>query len=185
MSRLVVVSNRVADPRKAAAGGLAVATWCCAIAAVAGASVGTLVGGWEVPTVREGVALVVLGVVLTAVAFGLWYFAVARLGADRAGVLIGLMPVAGLVASVALGEHSSSEIRLVRKTTGSLRKSGWVRNCRQRMPPFMPGISMSSRTRCGRNSIATCNARAGSLTSRTSAPRVADRARRIIRVESG
>ncbi|MFI9011879.1 DMT family transporter [Actinosynnema sp. NPDC053489] len=87
-------------------GGVAVATWCCLVAAVAGAALGTAVGGWRVPTAREGVALVVLGIVLTAVAFGLWYFAVARLGADRAGVLIGLMPVAGLVASVVLGAQA-------------------------------------------------------------------------------
>ncbi|MEV0679998.1 DMT family transporter [Actinosynnema sp. NPDC050436] len=84
-------------------GGVAVATWCCLLAAVAGGALGTFVGGWQVPTPREGVSLVVLGVLVTAVAFGLWYFAVGRLGADRAGVLIGLMPVAGLAASVALG----------------------------------------------------------------------------------
>ncbi|WP_433268457.1 DMT family transporter [Actinosynnema sp. CS-041913] len=93
-------------------GGVAVATWCCFIAAVAGGVVGTFVGGWQLPTVREGTALVVLGILLTAVAFGLWYFAVAQLGADRAGVLIGLMPVAGLVASVALGAQEMTAIAL-------------------------------------------------------------------------
>ncbi|MEU4444671.1 DMT family transporter [Actinosynnema sp. NPDC050801] len=93
-------------------GGLAVATWCCLIAAAVGGVLGTVFGGWQVPTVREGVALVVLGVVLTAVAFGLWYFAVAQLGADRAGVLIGLMPVAGLVASVALGAQALTAVAL-------------------------------------------------------------------------
>ncbi|MBW4719210.1 DMT family transporter [Saccharothrix obliqua] len=84
-------------------GGVAVATWCCFLAAAAGGLVGTFAGGWQLPTTREAGALVVLGVAVTAVAFGLWYFAVARLGADRAGVLIGLMPVAGLAASVVLG----------------------------------------------------------------------------------
>ncbi|GGP60258.1 DMT family transporter [Saccharothrix coeruleofusca] len=97
-------------------GGVAVATWCCFIAAGAGAVLGTFVGGWQVPTVREGVALVVLGTVLTAVAFGLWYHAVARLGADRAGVLIGLMPVAGLAASVALGVQQLTPLN----TSGAL-----------------------------------------------------------------
>ncbi|WP_447009635.1 DMT family transporter [Saccharothrix hoggarensis] len=94
-------------------GGVAVATWCCVIAAVAGGLLGTVFGGWQVPTVREGAALVVLGIVLTAVAFGLWYFAVAQLGADRAGVLIGLMPVAGLVASVALGAQELTAVALL------------------------------------------------------------------------
>ncbi|MCE6994482.1 DMT family transporter [Saccharothrix sp. S26] len=93
-------------------GGVAVATWCCLIAAVGGAALGTVVGGWQVPTAREGVALVVLGIVVTAVAFGLWYFAVAGLGADRAGVLIGLMPVAGLVASVVLGAQALTAVAL-------------------------------------------------------------------------
>jgi drug/metabolite transporter (DMT)-like permease len=94
-------------------GGVAVATWTCLIAAVAGGVLGTVFGGWQVPTVREGLALAVLGVVLTALAFGLWYFAVARLGADRAGVLIGLMPVAGLGASVALGAQELTAMALV------------------------------------------------------------------------
>ncbi|WP_158849047.1 DMT family transporter [Saccharothrix deserti] len=94
-------------------GGAAVATWCCFTAAVAGGVLGTVFGGWQVPSVREGTALVVLGFVLTAVAFGLWYFAVAQLGADRAGVLIGLMPVAGLVASVALGAQELTAVAVV------------------------------------------------------------------------
>jgi len=84
-------------------GGVSVATWACFIAGGVGAVLGTFVGGWQVPTPREVLALVVLAIVLTAVAFGLWYFAVGRLGADRAGVLIGLMPISGLVVSVSLG----------------------------------------------------------------------------------
>ncbi|WP_309115633.1 DMT family transporter [Saccharothrix sp.] len=94
-------------------GGVAVATWCCFLAAGAGGVLGTFVGGWQVPTVREGVALVVLAVVVTAVAFGLWYFAVGRLGADRAGVLIGLMPVAGLGAAVVLGAQGLTVVGVV------------------------------------------------------------------------
>ncbi|ONI86161.1 EamA family transporter [Saccharothrix sp. ALI-22-I] len=94
-------------------GGVAVSTWCCLLAAVAGGALGTVFGGWQVPSVREGTAMVVLGVVLTTVAFGLWYFAVARLGADRAGVLIGLMPVAGLAASVALGAQELTAVAVL------------------------------------------------------------------------
>jgi drug/metabolite transporter (DMT)-like permease len=58
-----------------------------------------------VPTWTEAAAIVVLGVLVTAVAFVCWYTGVAVLGADRAGVLVGLMPVAGLVASVVLGRQ--------------------------------------------------------------------------------
>jgi drug/metabolite transporter (DMT)-like permease len=44
-----------------------------------------------------------LAVAVTAVAFVLWYGAVARLGADRAGLLTGVAPVAAAAAGVALG----------------------------------------------------------------------------------
>jgi drug/metabolite transporter (DMT)-like permease len=84
-------------------GVLGVATWTCLLAAVIGAVAGTFVGGWQVPDTRQTLALVLLAVVVTALAFGLWYFAVSRLGSGRAGVLIGLMPVSGLVTSVLLG----------------------------------------------------------------------------------
>lgn len=84
-------------------GVLGVATWTCLLAAVIGAVVGTFVEGWQMPNATQSFALVTLAVLVTALAFGLWYFAVNRLGSDRAGVLTGLMPVAGLVASVALG----------------------------------------------------------------------------------
>jgi drug/metabolite transporter (DMT)-like permease len=44
-----------------------------------------------------------LAVAVTAVAFVLWYGAVARLGAARAGLLTGVAPVAAAAAGVALG----------------------------------------------------------------------------------
>lgn len=94
-------------------GGVSVATWCCLIAAGTGGVVGTFAGGWQVPTLKQGLALLTLAVVLTAVALGLWYFAVGRLGADRAGVLIGLMPISGLVVSVALGAQEFTLVGLV------------------------------------------------------------------------
>ncbi|TDQ04191.1 EamA family transporter [Labedaea rhizosphaerae] len=97
-------------------GALAVATWTCLIAAVGGAAAGTIVDGaaaWRLPDARETTALIVLGVLVTAVAFGLWYHCVSVLGADRAGVLIGLMPVAGLIASVALGAQPLDVVDVV------------------------------------------------------------------------
>lgn len=68
--------------------------------------VGTVVdpaGAWRWPDARELVALLLLAVVVTAVAFVLWYSCVVDLGADRAGVLIGLMPVSGLAVAVLIG----------------------------------------------------------------------------------
>jgi drug/metabolite transporter (DMT)-like permease len=84
-------------------GVLAVATWTCLLAAAIGAAVGTFVGGWQMPDARQTFSLVLLALLVTALAFGLWYFSVNRLGSDRAGVLIGLMPVSGLVTAVLLG----------------------------------------------------------------------------------
>lgn len=86
-------------------GSFAVSTWCCLLAAVLGAAVGTIVDGssaWQLPSVRESLAMIALGILVTAVGFCCWYRAVSELGADRAGVLIGLMPVSGLAVSVGL-----------------------------------------------------------------------------------
>ena len=57
----------------------------------------------QFPTVTEGLALLYMAVITTAVAFLLWYGGVVRLGADRAGLFAGVMPVAGYVAGVVLG----------------------------------------------------------------------------------
>lgn len=57
----------------------------------------------RVPTVPELAAIGFLAVAVTAVAFVFWYGAVVRLGSDRAGLLIGIMPVAALLAGLALG----------------------------------------------------------------------------------
>lgn len=89
-------------------GAVAASMWSCVLAAVSGAVLSTLLDGfaaWPLPTATEATAIVVLGSLVTAVAFGCWYTGVAVLGADRAGVLIGLMPIAGLTASVVLGRQ--------------------------------------------------------------------------------
>lgn len=101
-------------------GVLGVATWTCLLAAAIGAVLGTFVEGWRVPDARQSFALVVLAVLVTALAFGLWYFSVNRLGSDRAGVLIGLMPVSGLVASVLLGAQEFTLVSAAGATTVAL-----------------------------------------------------------------
>lgn len=101
-------------------GVLAVSTWTCLLAAVIGAVLGTFVEGWRVPDSRQTVALVLLGTLLTAVAFGLWYFAVNTLGPGRAGVLIGLMPVSGLVTSVLMGAQELTLISVIGALTVAL-----------------------------------------------------------------
>lgn len=56
-----------------------------------------------VPDGAELAALAYLAVVVTAVAFLLWYSGLAAIGPARAGLFAGLLPVAALVASVVLG----------------------------------------------------------------------------------
>lgn len=87
-------------------GAVAASMWSCVFAAVGGGVLATLWGGWPAPTATEWTAIVVLGLLVTAVGFAFWYTGVSVLGADRAGVLTGLMPVAGLVAAVLLGRQS-------------------------------------------------------------------------------
>jgi drug/metabolite transporter (DMT)-like permease len=101
-------------------GVLAVSTWTCLLAAGIGAVLGTFVEGWRMPDTRQTVALVLLGTLLTAVAFGLWYFAVNTLGPGRAGVLIGLMPVSGLVTSVLMGAQEQTLISVIGALTVAL-----------------------------------------------------------------
>jgi drug/metabolite transporter (DMT)-like permease len=48
-------------------------------------------------------AIAYLAVAVTAIAFVLWYGAVERLGADRAGLLTGVAPVAAAASGIALG----------------------------------------------------------------------------------
>ncbi|MFJ6993894.1 DMT family transporter [Streptomyces sp. NPDC003090] len=57
----------------------------------------------RLPTPGEAAAFAYLGAAVTAAAFFLWYDALRRLGADRAGLFAGLVPVGALLTTVALG----------------------------------------------------------------------------------
>jgi drug/metabolite transporter (DMT)-like permease len=57
----------------------------------------------RVPTLPEALGLVYLAVVVTVVAFFLWYHSLPRLGAGRAGLFAGLIPVAAIVTGAVLG----------------------------------------------------------------------------------
>lgn len=57
----------------------------------------------RMPTATEATALVYLGTVVSAGAFMLWYSALPRLGADRAGLFAGMVPVGAIVTTVLLG----------------------------------------------------------------------------------
>jgi drug/metabolite transporter (DMT)-like permease len=57
----------------------------------------------RMPTPAEAAALLYLAIVVSAGAFLLWYDALPRLGADRAGLFAGLVPVGAIVTTVLLG----------------------------------------------------------------------------------
>ena len=57
----------------------------------------------RLPTPGQAAAFGYLGAIVTAAAFFLWYDALRRLGADRAGLFAGLVPVGALLTTVALG----------------------------------------------------------------------------------
>lgn len=78
--------------------------WSCGLAAVMLAA-GSLVLAepLRVPTATEAAALGYQALVMTALAFVLWYRGVARLGADRAGATMAAAPLASALAAAALG----------------------------------------------------------------------------------
>ncbi|MEU8122814.1 DMT family transporter [Spirillospora sp. NPDC049024] len=57
----------------------------------------------RVPTPGELAGFAYLSIVVTTIAFLLWYDAIGRLGADRAGLCAGLIPISAVVTTVALG----------------------------------------------------------------------------------
>ncbi|HEU5129219.1 MAG TPA: DMT family transporter [Glycomyces sp.] len=65
-----------------------------------------------VPDATQTVAFAYLAVVVTALAFVLWYSAVGRLGADRAGLCAGIAPVSSVFAAwlIATGNPSTADL---------------------------------------------------------------------------
>ncbi|MEZ0073466.1 DMT family transporter [Planotetraspora sp. GP83] len=57
----------------------------------------------RMPTTAEALGLGYLAVIVTTVAFFLWYTALPRLGADRAGLFAGMIPVGAIVTTLVLG----------------------------------------------------------------------------------
>src|SRR4051794_8554362 len=69
-------------------------------------------GALAVPTAGEAARLAWLAVVVTAIAFVLWYSAVNALGVERAGLFAGVLPVAALLCAAALGASGLTPGRL-------------------------------------------------------------------------
>jgi drug/metabolite transporter (DMT)-like permease len=101
-----VAFTLVAAPLLPALGAARVSVWSCALAAGLLGSACLVVGEpLRVPTRLEAGTLLYQGLVMTAVAFVLWYRGVERLGPDRAGVTMAAAPLAaaGVAALVGTG----------------------------------------------------------------------------------
>ncbi|KGM15983.1 hypothetical protein N867_04145, partial [Actinotalea fermentans ATCC 43279 = JCM 9966 = DSM 3133] len=84
-----------------------VSAWNCALAALMLAGASAAVGEHlRPPTGSEATTLAYQGLVMTALAFVLWYRGVARLGADRAGTTMAAAPVAATLTAAVVGTGS-------------------------------------------------------------------------------
>ncbi|MFC4050355.1 DMT family transporter [Actinomadura syzygii] len=87
-------------------GPLRVSAYSSALAAPMLLAVGLAADGTSVlrtPTAAELAGFGYLSVIVTTVAFLLWYGSIGRLGADRAGLFAGLIPISAVITTVALG----------------------------------------------------------------------------------
>ncbi|MFG2005694.1 DMT family transporter [Spirillospora sp. NPDC048911] len=87
-------------------GPLRVSAYSAALAAPMLLVIGLIADGRGVvrtPTVSEAAGFTYLTVIVTTVAFFLWYDAIGRLGADRAGLFAGMIPVSAVITTVVLG----------------------------------------------------------------------------------
>jgi drug/metabolite transporter (DMT)-like permease len=87
-------------------GPMRVAAWS---AILASAELAILTGGdIPAPTGEQAAAIAYLAVITTALAFVLWFSAVERLGAARAGLLVGFMPIAAVSVDTLLNGRTPS-----------------------------------------------------------------------------
>jgi drug/metabolite transporter (DMT)-like permease len=105
----------LAVPVLASLGPRAVSVYACLFAVPMLLVCGIVVdgaGAVPVPSVEEAAALVYLAALVSAAGFVLWYSGVERLGAERAGLFAGLLPVSALLSSAALGASEVTPLRL-------------------------------------------------------------------------
>lgn len=86
-------------------GPIAVSGYSAALAVPLLVVAGLIAGGpfVRMPTPHEALALGYLALVITVVLFLVWYDALARLGADRAGLFAGIIPLSAVATTVVLG----------------------------------------------------------------------------------
>jgi drug/metabolite transporter (DMT)-like permease len=86
-------------------GAVRVAAHSCALAVpllLVGAVATGEVARWRPPTAAEAGALAYLAALMTVVAFVVWFVGLQRLGVERAGMIVGVMPVATFVTAAVM-----------------------------------------------------------------------------------
>jgi len=94
-----VLFSVLAAPLLPTLGPVRVSAWTCGLAVPMLLGGAALTEKWRPPTVTETVGLLYLALLLTVVAFLMWYTGLRRLGVARAGMLVGVLPVATLAAT--------------------------------------------------------------------------------------
>lgn len=96
-------------------GALRVATYSTALAVPQSFAIGWATDGagmLRTPTLAEASALVFIGLIATVAAFLLWYTALGVLGAERAGLFSGLVPVSAAASALVLGTGDVRPVQL-------------------------------------------------------------------------
>jgi drug/metabolite transporter (DMT)-like permease len=104
---------------------IGVATYASAVAAPILTATALMADGTRAfvpPRLDDAAAIAYLAVIVTAAAFVAWYSAIDRVGAARAGLFAGLVPIAALATSAAIGLTVITPLRL----TGALVVCGGV-----------------------------------------------------------
>jgi drug/metabolite transporter (DMT)-like permease len=106
----------LAAPLLAPLGAVAVSAWAAILAVPMLAAAGLAIDGpadlVRMPTLDEALGLAWLSVMVTAVAFVLWYSSVRALGVERTGLFTGVLPVSALVVAAVLGRAELTPGRL-------------------------------------------------------------------------
>ena len=106
----------LAAPLLAPLGAVAVSAWAAILAVPILLAAGLAIDGpadlVRMPTLDEALGLAWLTVMVTAVAFVLWYSSVRALGVERTGLFTGVLPVSALVVAAVLGRAELTPGRL-------------------------------------------------------------------------
>jgi drug/metabolite transporter (DMT)-like permease len=68
---------------------------------------------WRLPTAAETLGYAYLGGLLTVIAFLVWYSGLARLGPERAGLFVGLLPPVSLATAALIDRHPPAAVQVV------------------------------------------------------------------------